>query len=209
MAGLWNEHSLGRDDFLYLNIKGDHDGYLNAWAKGVKRPVVTRNYFEPDALFDIYAYARGGAVLHMLRTWLGDEQWWRALNYYLRKHAHRPVETEEFRIAIEESTGQPFDWFFEEWVYKMGHPVFRVTQAFDPNANTLTLKIRQEQKTDPTSAYPQTVYFQTPVEIEIGTKNKTRVERVMLARERGAIDCFFSRFRAVTCKLRLWRHTYR
>jgi len=164
MAGLWNEHSLGRDDFLYLNIKGDHDGYLNAWAKGVKRPVVTRNYFEPDALFDIYAYARGGAVLHMLRTWLGNEQWWRALNYYLRKHAHQPVETEEFRIAVEESTGQPFDWFFEEWVYKMGHPVFRVTQIFDPNANTLTLKIRQEQKIDPTSAYPQTEYFQTPVE---------------------------------------------
>lgn len=180
LAALWNEHQLGRDDFLYLNIKGDHDGYLNAWARGVKRPVVTKNYYDPDALFDVYAYSRGGAVLHMLRTWLGEDLWWRALNYYLRKHAHQPVETEEFRIAIEEATGQPFEWFFDEWVYKMGHPVFRITQNYEPAAKILTLKVRQEQQVDPESAFPQARFFETPVDIEIGTANKTRVERVKI-----------------------------
>ena len=180
LAGLWKEHLLGRDDFLYSNIKADHDSYVYAWSKGVKRPVVTNNYYDPDGLFDLYAYSRGAAVLHMLRTWLGDERWWRALNYYLRRHAHHPVETEEFRIAIEESTGQPFDWFFDEWVYKMGHPVFRVTQNYDPVAKTLTLKIRQEQKVDPENAFPQATFFDTPLEIEIGTAEKTRVDRVRI-----------------------------
>lgn len=180
LAGLWNEHSLGHDDFLYLNIKGDHAGYLNAWARGVRRPIVTNHYREPDALFDIYAYARGGAVLHMLRKWLGEDQWRRALNYYLRKYAHQPVETEEFRIAIEEATGQPFEWFFDEWVYRMGHPVFRVTQSYDPLAKSLTLKVRQQQQVDPDNAYPQTKFFETPVEIEIVTAGKTRVDRVMI-----------------------------
>lgn len=178
--GVWNEHHLGRDDFLYGDVKHNQDGYLNAWRQGVRRPVVTKNFRDPDAVFDVYAYPRGAAVLHMLRKVLGEEQWWRAINYYLRKYQHQPVETEQFRIAIEEATGQPLEWFFDEWVYKMGHPVFRVTQDYNAAAKTLTLKVRQEQTVDLENAYPQAKYFQTPVEIEIGTGAKTRVERVMI-----------------------------
>ncbi|HEY0546287.1 MAG TPA: M1 family aminopeptidase [Pyrinomonadaceae bacterium] len=178
--GVWNEYHLGHDDFLYMDVKHNQEGYLNAWHQGVRRPVVTKNYRDPDAVFDVYAYPRGAAVLHMLRKILGEEQWWRAVNYYLRKYPHQPVETEQFRIAIEEATGQPLEWFFDEWVYRMGHPVFRVTQNYDATAKTLTLKVRQEQTVDPENAYPQTKYFQTPVEIEIGTSAKTRVERVLI-----------------------------
>jgi aminopeptidase N len=179
--GLWNEHRLGRDEFLYTDVRGNQNAYFDAWAKGQRRPIVTRNYRDPEAVFDVYAYQRGAAVLHMLRFVLGEENWWRALRHYLTKHAHQPVETAQLRIAIEEATGQPLDWFFDEWVYKMGHPVFRVTKQYDEARQTLTLKVRQEQTPDRTSAYPQTAYFQMPVEIEIGTSSGARVERVWLA----------------------------
>jgi aminopeptidase N len=175
---LWNEHYWGRDEFLYRDVKANQDSYFNAWKQGVRRPIVTSNYRDPDALFDAYSYPRAGAVMHMLRQTLGDERWWRAINHYLRKHAHQPVQTEQFRIAIEEATGEPLDWFFEEWVYKMGHPVFRVTKEYDPKAQTLTLTVKQEQKPDPSYPYPQVALFRTPVDIEIVTATSTRVERV-------------------------------
>ncbi len=177
---MWDEHSLGHDDFLYRDVKGNQDTYYRDWARGVRRPIVTENYANPDAVFDNYAYPRGGAVLHMLRKTLGEENWWRAINHYLTKYAHQPVSTEQFRIAIEEATGQSMDWFFDEWLYKMGHPVFRVTQAYNPAAKTLTLKVKQEQKPDPNYAYPQGTLFQAPVDIEIGTTSGSRVERVMI-----------------------------
>jgi aminopeptidase N len=177
---MWDEHSLGHDDFLYLDVKSNQDAYFSAWNRGQRRPIVTKNYMNPDAVFDTYAYPRGGAVLHMLRTFLGEDNWWRSLNHYLTKHAHQPVETAQLRIAIEETTGQPMDWFFDEWVYKMGHPVFRVTQAYDQTKKELTLNVRQEQKSDPESQYPQAGLFQTPVDIEIGTATNTRVERVQI-----------------------------
>jgi aminopeptidase N len=177
---LWDEQSLGRDDFLYLDVKSNQDAYYGAWAQGNRRPIVTKNYANPDAVFDTYAYPRGGAVLHMLRTYLGDENWWRSINHYLNKYAHQPVQTEQFRIAIEEATGQSMDWFFDEWLYKMGHPVFRVTQNYDAAAKALKLTVRQEQKPDPDSQYPQVGFFQTPVDIEIGTAGNTRIERVQL-----------------------------
>ena len=72
------------------------------------------------------------------------------------------------------------DWFFDEWLYKMGHPVFRVTQDYDAANKILSLKVRQEQRPDPESTYPQVAFFQTPVDIEIGTANSTRVERVQI-----------------------------
>jgi aminopeptidase N len=177
---MWDEHSLGRDDFLYRDVKANQDMYYRDWARGVRRPIVTENYANPDAVFDNYAYPRGGAVLHMLRKTLGEDNWWRAINHYLTKYAHQPVSTEQFRIAIEEATGQSMDWFFDEWLYKMGHPIFHITQAYDPDAKTLTLKVRQEQKPDPSYAYPQASFFQTPVEIEIGSAGGTRIERVII-----------------------------
>jgi aminopeptidase N len=177
---MWDEHHLGHDDFLYSDVKANQDQYLSAWARHQRRPIVTKNYANPDAVFDIYAYPRGGAVLHMLRTFLGEDNWWRSLNHYLTKYAHQPVETAQLRIAIEETTGQPMDWFFDEWVYKMGHPVFRVTQDYDAANKQLILKVRQEQKPDPESQYPQVGFFQTPVDIQIGTATNTRVERVQI-----------------------------
>jgi len=177
---MWDEHNLGHDDFLYLDVRGNQEAYYQAWARGQRRPVVTRNYANPDAVFDTYAYPRGGAVLHMLRTYLGEDNWWRSINHYLTKYAHQPVETGQFRIAIEETTGQPMDWFFDEWLYKMGHPVFRVSQDYDAARKTLVIRVRQEQLLDLESQYPQVVLFQTPVDIEIGTANGNRIERVQI-----------------------------
>jgi aminopeptidase N len=72
------------------------------------------------------------------------------------------------------------DWFFDEWLYKMGHPVFRVTQDYDATKKLLTLNVRQEQRPDPESQYPQVAFFQTPVDIEIGTASNKRIERVQI-----------------------------
>lgn len=177
---MWTEHHLGRDEFLYSEVKANQDSYYEAWNSGLRRPIVTRRYNSADELFDVYAYPRGAAVLHMLRRVLGEENWWRAINHYLTKYAHQPVETAQWRIAIEEATGQPMDWFFDQWIYQMGHPVFRVTKNYDPAKKSLTLVVRQEQKPDPNNPYPQTDYFRAPVEIEIGTERGVRVERVWL-----------------------------
>jgi aminopeptidase N len=184
---MWDEHHLGHDDFLYLDVKGNQDQYYTAWRSGSRRPIVTKNYATPDSVFDTYAYPRGGAVLHMLRTWLGEDNWWRAINHYLTKYANQPVDTEQFRIAIEESTGQSMDWFFDEWLYRMGHPIFQIKKTYDAAAKKLTLTVKQTQQPDPDWQYPQVGLFQTPVDIEIVTGSGARVERVNIeAREEQA-----------------------
>jgi aminopeptidase N len=180
MEVVWEEKSDGRDEALLQN-KEHQDGYFNTWRQGTRRPVVTKNYANPDAVFDTYAYPRGGATLFMLRAQLGEDNFWRAVNYYLRKHANQPVTTDDFRAAIEESTGQSMDVFFDQWVYKMGHPIFEITKSYDAASKTLKLNVKQTQKRDETSDYPQVELFQTPVDVEIGTAAGTKVERIYIA----------------------------
>jgi aminopeptidase N len=176
MQALWDEHSKGHDYFLYSDVRGNQNQYYQTWNQGVRRPIVTKYYTNADALFDTYAYPRGGAVLHMLRKHLGDEMFFKSLNHYLTKNANSPVQTEQLRIAIEETTGQSMDWFFDQWLYKMGHPIFEVAQSYDAAAKKLTLNVKQTQKVDLLNQYPQAEYFQAKVDVEIDG----RVEQVWL-----------------------------
>lgn len=176
LDALYAEHSKGHSEFLYANVRENQDQYFDTWEGGNRRPIVTKYYGNKDAMFDSYAYPRGAAVLHMLRKHLGDELFWRSLNHYLVSNINQPVSTEEFRIAIEEVTGQSMDWFFDQWLYRMGHPIFEVSQAYDEAKKELTLTVKQTQKVDPNDEFPQVEFFQSYVDVEIDD----RVERVWL-----------------------------
>ena len=174
---LWDEESKGHEYFLYNDVRSNQNQVLQTWAQGNRRPIVTKYYANKDAMFDNYAYPGGGSVLHTLRKQLGDELFFKSLNRYLTENAHQPVSTEDLRIAIEETTGQSMDWFFDQWLYKMGHPVFEVTKSYDAAKKQLTLKVKQTQKVDPNNAFPQTEFFRADVDVEIdGGIQRVRLE---------------------------------
>ncbi len=176
MQAMWDEKLKGHEEFLYADIRKNHDDVLGSWKQGQRRPIVTKYYANKDAMFDNYAYPGGGSVLHMLRKTVGDKLFSAALKNYLTTNAHQPVSTEDLRIAFEESTGQSMDWFFDEWLYKMGHPIFDVTQSYDEASKKLTLNVKQTQKVDINNEFPQTEFFQSYVDVEIDN----RIEKVWL-----------------------------
>jgi aminopeptidase N len=178
---LWTEHDKGREAYLY-EMRGDQQQYLQAWYGGGNRhPIVTNRYSDPDAMFDTYTYARGAAVLNMLRFVLGEELFWKAINHYVTEYQCQPVETSQLVLAIEEATGQNLGWFFDEWVYKMGHPIFEITPLYDEAAKTLKLNVKQTQKPDDKRPWFQSPdYFTMPVDIAITTGSGEKVHRVWI-----------------------------
>lgn len=185
---LYQEKNKGREHFIYDEVRNNQSQVLQTWNDGNRRPIVTKYYSNKDAMFDNYAYPGGASILHILRKHLGEENWWKAINHYLVSNANQPVSTEDLRIAIEEATGQSMDWFFDQWLYKMGHPVFEVSKSYDANAKKLTLNVKQTQKLDLTNEFPQTQYFQTYVEVEIDD----RIERVWIKPEAENVFTFNS-----------------
>ncbi|CAN5428552.1 M1 family aminopeptidase [soil metagenome] len=176
MQAMWDEKFKGHEEFLYADMRKNHADVLDSWSSGIRRPIVTKYYANKDAMFDNYAYPGGGSVLHMLRKHLGDTLFFASLKHYLTTNAHQPVSTEDLRIAIEETTGQSMDWFFDQWLYRMGHPVFDVTQNYDAASKKLTLNVKQTQKIDLNNEFPQTEFFQAYVDVEIDN----RIERVWM-----------------------------
>jgi aminopeptidase N len=175
--GLYNEHKNGHEEFLLWHVLGDQNTYLADWNSGARHPIVTRNYEDTLGFTtDNYSYVRGASVLHMLRKHLGEENWWKAIKHYVRSNANKPVSTEDFREAVEEASGEPMDWFFDQWLYRMGHPIFEVTKNYDKAKKQLTLNVRQTQKVDPNDEYPQVEFFEGKVEIEVDG----RIEQVWL-----------------------------
>jgi aminopeptidase N len=175
--GLYNEHKNGHEEFLLWNLLGDHATYLGDWASGMRHPIVTRNYGDRAAFTgDNYSYSRAASVLHMLRKHLGEENWWRAIQLYVRANGNQSVSTEDFRRAVEAASGEPMDWFFDQWLYKMGHPIFEVTRNYDAAKSQFILNVRQTQKVDANDEYPQVEFFAGKVAVEIDS----RIEEIWL-----------------------------
>lgn len=187
--GLYNEHKNGREEFLLWQVLSDHNTYLSDWDAGVRHPIVTRNYESPDAFAtDNYSYSRGASVLHLLRKHLGDDNWWKAIRHYLKSNANKSVSTEDFSKAVAEATGESMDWFFDQWVYRMGHPIFEVTKDYEAAKKQLTLSVRQTQKIDPNDEYPQVGFFAGKVDVEIDG----RIEQVWLEAKAENVFTFAS-----------------
>lgn len=175
---LYSEYKNGHEEFLLWNRAYDHSAYLFDWNSGIRHPIVTQNYESAETMIrgDNYSFIRGAMVLHMLRKELGEENWWKAIRHYLQTYGNKLVSTADFQKAVEESTGENLDWFFDQWIYKMGHPVFTVKQKYDKSKKQLILSVRQTQKSDPNDEYPQTEFFKGNMEIEI----EGRIEKVMM-----------------------------
>ncbi len=175
---LYDQHKNGNDEFhLYPRNWDRNSIYLPTWNSGYRHPLVTVHYDDPSSFInDGYTSFHGAQVLHMLRKQLGDETWWKAIRHFVRTHGGRLITTEDFRKSVEVASGQPMDWFFDQWVYKMGHPIFEVSKTYNSSTKELLLTVRQTQKTDRLDPQPQTEYFQGNMEIELDG----RIERVWL-----------------------------
>lgn len=173
---LYTEYKNGHDEMLLWNRNFQHNTGMSDWQAGIRRPIVTRHYDDPATMcFDNFAL-RGAMVLHLLRKHLGEENWRKAIRLYVKNNAGKSVTTEDFRQAVEASTGESMNWFFEQWLYPVGHPVFEVSKSYDAGKKQLVLDVRQVQQTDPNNPYPQAGFFQGKIEVEIDG----RLEQVWL-----------------------------
>lgn len=174
-AALWREHDLGWDEAVW---DGHQDGEdYKQEDKQYRRPIVDYRYDDPNNMFDRHSYPKGGRVLHMLRFVLGDELFWRSIEQYVTRNQFRTVETADFRIAIEDATGQGLNWFFDQWVHHGGHPEFQVAWDWSEGSKTVRITVKQKQAVDQV-----TPLFKMPVEIEVARHGASTVHRVEVSK---------------------------
>ena len=90
--------------------------------------------YDPPAnyLFGTTIYKKGGSVLHMLRRVLGDVAFAAGMQLYGQRYAYGNATTRDFQHAMEDASGQPLDWFFDEWIFAAGIPTYEWTWQVAP-----------------------------------------------------------------------------
>jgi len=79
---------------------------------------------------------------------------------------------QDFQNAVKKASGKDLQWFFEQWIYQTGHPVFELSNSFDAKTKLYHLQVKQIQQKDSTATYPQVNFFQGKMEIEIDGKKE-------------------------------------
>ena len=144
---LFREHDLGRDEYLHYMLSY-RDNYLSEDGGHYRRSIVTKTYRDPVEIFDRHLYEKGALVLHMLRGVLGDDLFQRSIRRYVARHRTGSVETVDLRRACEETTGRDLGAFFDQWVFRGGHPDLKASYSWDEKRKTATVTVKQVQGSD-------------------------------------------------------------
>lgn len=140
---IWTDYKYGRDAADNARLQ-DLNVYLRE-AKTKQVNLIRYHFNEPDDMFDRHSYQKGGCILHLLRTEVGDSAFFQSLKVYLQRHQYKNVEVHDLRLAFEEVTGQDLNWFFDQWFLDRGHPVLDISYSYDEATKTSSVTIRQDQ----------------------------------------------------------------
>ncbi len=182
---LWARDARGPEEGA-LNLLRKKEAYFDEAKARYKRPVVFNRWEYPNNNFDRHTYQKGAAILSMLSDLMGVESFRRAQRHFLIKHAFQPVATRDFMVAVKEATGRNLDWFFEQWVFRAGHPVLEVSSRWNAARHTLDLTVAQVQDTlrDVPAAY------RMPVTVRMESAGDTLLHEEIWITERHEVFSF-------------------
>jgi aminopeptidase N len=116
-----------------------------AYEKKTKTPIHDRETEDLFKLLNANNYQKGAWVLHMLRSRLGDEAFFRGIRTYYQQHKDSTASTEDLRNALEKSSGKQLRGFFTRWIYDSGHPQYEVSWNWLPDQKSVKVTLTQEQ----------------------------------------------------------------
>jgi aminopeptidase N len=166
---LYAQHKYGQDAADAHNYR-----YVQSYLRSPRdagKNLVRFHYNNKEDVFDLVSYQKGGAIVQMLRTYLGDDVFFAGLQKYLTDNKFGNGEAHQMRLAMEAVSGQDLNWFYNQWYYGAGHPVVSIDYGWDAGTKTQSVTIKQTQ---------QGQVFQLPLAIDYYVNGKAQRQRVLM-----------------------------
>ncbi|PIE51377.1 hypothetical protein CSA37_11655 [Candidatus Fermentibacteria bacterium] len=135
---LWME-TYGNDEYMDYIRNNIMKPYLNS---GELFSIVDPQ--TPAELWSNTTYEKGASVLHMLRQLMGDSSFFAAYGTYFNEFKYSLATTEDFQNHAEAQYGD-LDWFFQQWVYGEGYPVYDVQSEWTQQGSNWQLDVTIDQ----------------------------------------------------------------
>jgi aminopeptidase N len=102
------------------------------------------------------SYKKGAAILHMIRYELDDDSlFFQTLRNFQARYRNGVASAEDFKTVLQETSGRDFTWFFDQWYYGKGFPMFNFT--WWQSADSLIILSNQ------TGSSSETPFFRTKI----------------------------------------------
>jgi len=169
------ERADGREAFN-KRMRESRADYLKA---NRAHPQPIRATQSPDLfkLLNAFNYDKAAWVLHMLRGMMGDGPFFAAVRDYYSAYRDRNVTTAELRMIMERHAGQPLDWFFRQWLFEPGHPMYALDWQWKSGKVGVTIEQKQEG-----------TVFRMPVVLELRGDAGVQRETVLVDERREQIE---------------------
>lgn len=163
---LWAEKIWGKNGYNSL-LQNSRSKYLR--DGGLNLPAIyglpTNTIF---GTYSVLVYQKASWVYHMLKNMLGDTTFFTTLRDFFHDYAYQSIETQDLINYLTNKFPNPsidFETFFEQWIFKAGHPVYSISTSINSfqndsgyyNANVILSQV--QTKTDVPDV------FQTPIRL--------------------------------------------
>jgi aminopeptidase N len=157
LDALFTEHFYGQNSFLN-RMSGFRSQYYGEDSYR-RYPVYDP---PPDYIFGEAEYEKGAWVLNMLRHIMGDSSFFAAMRTYSNTFAYGNASTADFQNIMENQYGSSLDWYFGEWIYDQGYPIYNLGWAVQPynGSYNVILQLVQSQYNAPVFNMPIDFQFQ-------------------------------------------------
>jgi aminopeptidase N len=141
-AALWTRAARG-DSAFRVQMDGIRRQVVSDTEFVAKRPVIDTIETNFLALLNANSYQKGGFVLHMLRSQVGERAFFDAIRSYYAAHKHSTAVTDDLRAEMERASKQTLGWFFDQWLRKPGFPEVTATWSHDASRNEVVVDVTQ------------------------------------------------------------------
>ena len=169
---------------IYQWLEADYNNVLKTPSGSVYVPAESAT--DENRIFDFrLTYSKGGALLHMIRNIVNnDEVFFETLQAFQKSFKDSVATGDDFKAVLEETSGMDFSDFFNEWYYGEGYPIYKAHWNHD--ADTLYIALSQ------TTSTTTTPFFHNPVDIRVNFEDGSFEIRRVLPTEAGGIQKLYT-----------------
>ena len=133
----------------------------------------------PLTLLNANSYQKGGFVLHMLRSHIGDLAFFGALRDYQRVFRHGTATTDDVQRAFERRSGRSLQAFFAQWLHRPGWVDLTVSWTWREESSSLVMQVVQGNRFPP---------FAVPLTLTVRDREgQETIVRTMLAAQESQL----------------------
>lgn len=118
-------------------------------ASPMAHPIRPDNYIEINNFYTMTVYEKGGEVIRMMNTLLGDETYRKATDLYFSRHDGQAATCDDFIKAIADASANKYMDQFKLWYSQAGTPRVTAKSRYNPKTEKVTITFTQSTPDTP------------------------------------------------------------